>query len=385
VFSGVTCVNKEWRILILYASYGAGHYQVSRVLAQGFAEKGINHIRLLDLFAEAHPRIDAITQYIYRKSFSFASSLLYGWTYYSTRDMRHDSWLSQWFHSFGAQKLRSVIEHEQPDIVINTFPMLVMPILRKKEGVMIPTVTVLTDFALHNRWVHQAIDRFYVPTKDLKNDLKMRGIHPNKILVTGIPIKKDFECSQRVYSPLLYKKWGLDPSKKLVLVMAGAYGRPVLQKICQSFLTREQFELLVICGNNQVLQGEIKQDFIHSNIHFVGFVEEIDQLMKIAACILTKAGGITLSEALAMNLPIILLQPVPGQERENARYLTGKGAAITVNHIEETAEQISSLLQNEPLLLKIQKITKSLHHTNVTETIIQDILRVLSNRRSHLC
>ena len=96
-------MTNEWKILILFASYGEGHYQVSRVLHHGLEEKGIKSVRMLDLFAEAHPWIDAVTKYVYSKSFSFAPSLLYGWTYYATRDMRQDTLLAQWFHLFGSQ------------------------------------------------------------------------------------------------------------------------------------------------------------------------------------------------------------------------------------------------------------------------------------------
>jgi processive 1,2-diacylglycerol beta-glucosyltransferase len=370
-------VTNTWKILILFASYGEGHYQVSRVLQQGFMEKGIENVRMLDLFAEAHPLIDAITKYVYSKSFSFASSLLYGWTYYATRDMRQDTLLAQWFHSFGFRKLREIIEQEQPDVVINTFPMLVMPMIRKKKGAMIPTVTVLTDFALHNRWIHPAIDRYYVPTKELKKELEVEGIPSTKVRVTGIPIKKEFE--QLFYHPSTFfnEKYGLDPSKKFVLVMAGAYGKSTLKKICQSFLHKNQFDLLVVCGRNQSLQVELEKCYAGSNIHVLGFVAEIHYLMSLSSCVITKAGGITLSEALAMNLPIVLLQPVPGQERENARYLTNKGAAITINHIEEIADQISRLLGDEVLLLKIQKSLQSLHRPHSAVSIIQDILDYL--------
>lgn len=374
-------MTNEWKILILFASYGEGHYQVSRVLQQGFVEKGIKSVRMLDLFAEAHPLIDAVTKYVYSKSFSFASSLLYGWTYYATRDMRQDTLLAQWFHSFGSQKLREIIEQEQPDVVINTFPMLVMPMIRKKEGAMIPTVTVLTDFALHNRWIHPAIDRYYVPSKDLKKELEGEGIQSARIRVTGIPIKKEFEQPFPHPSSHLNEKYGLDPSKKFVLVMAGAYGKSTLKKVCQSFLHSNQFDLLVVCGRDQSLQEELEKDYANSNIHVLGFVAEIHYLMSLSLCIITKAGGVTLSEALAMNLPIVLLQPVPGQERENARYLTSKGAAITINHIEEIADQISCLLGDDVLFLKIQKSLKSLHIPHSAATIIQDILKYLHESR----
>jgi processive 1,2-diacylglycerol beta-glucosyltransferase len=366
-------MKKNHKILILYASYGNGHYQVSRALQQGFSDQGYENVKIIDLFEEAHPWINALTRYIYNKSFFVASFFLYGWTYYCTQNMNNKTVWSRWFHSFGAGKLQEILKSEKPDVVIHTFPMQVLSELRKSKGICIPSATVLTDFCLHNRWLHTEIDRYYVPTEDLMEELLVKGIPPQKIRVSGIPIMKEFSDSLSItpsYEPL-----GLNRNKKMCLIMANSYSTSLLQEICRPFLSNTQVDIVLICGRNSVLKKVVKAYFKdYTNIHVIGYVDHVHQLMRIASCIITKAGGITLSEALAVNLPILIFRPLPGQEKENARYLSEKGAALTVYHTEELVDAISQILSDEIILHQMRKGMKALQKPDATHAIVRDIL-----------
>ena len=139
------------KVMILYASYGDGHYQVSKALREKFLEKGIREIVMIDLFKEANPTVNAITRYFYIKSYKVLPSV-YGWLYYGTKNIKWDSFFAKWVQSYGQHKLLKMIKIERPDIVIHTFPMAVIPEIRKKLGIYIPNVTVVTDFDLHRRW-----------------------------------------------------------------------------------------------------------------------------------------------------------------------------------------------------------------------------------------
>ncbi|WP_051331235.1 diglucosyl diacylglycerol synthase [Aneurinibacillus terranovensis] len=377
-------MNRDIKVLILFASYGDGHIQVSRVLQKSFLDSGISRVILKDLFAESHPFINALTRYLYIKSFSFAP-FLYGWMYHRTKEMQHETRITQWFNSFGIRKLRYIIREEQPDVVINTFPMLVMPELRKRDGVFIPTYTVVTDFVLHNRWIHPQIDKFYVPTDDVKRKMMMKGIPADRIKVSGIPIRKGFETGQ---SPSdAYQKYGLDPSRKQILVMAGAYGVVQnLEKICRSFSLIPDLQMILVCGRNRSLQEEMEHHFAGNPcVRVLGFVENIHELMGVASCIVTKAGGITLSEAIAQSLPIIIFRPVPGQEMENARYLNKKGAAIIVNNTGELVREIGQLLDHKQHLNNMKEAVRALYRQRASSTIIEDILDSLdTNNKSYI-
>ena len=170
------------RILVLSAGYGEGHIQVSRVLQRCFHSRGIENVKIVDLIGEAHPVINTITRYMYLKSY-YIAPFVYGWLYYGSRQMGPDTLFSRLMKSFGLKKLEEIIVTEKPHAVINTFPHPAMSAFLKKTGVNIPTFTVITDFTLHYRWIQPEIDKYYVASDDLKNEMVAAGIPPERIVV----------------------------------------------------------------------------------------------------------------------------------------------------------------------------------------------------------
>jgi processive 1,2-diacylglycerol beta-glucosyltransferase len=362
------------KILILYASYGTGHIQVSNALKASFEKQGNVDVLLVDLFAEAHPLINAITKFLYIQSFSVLSSV-YGWSYYSTQEMQHDRVTSHWFNAFGLSKLREIIERERPDVVINTFPMLVMPEFRRQTGMIIPTYSVLTDFALHQRWVHPDIDRYYVATEDLREQLLVKGVAAEQVVVSGIPLREEFE--QQGAGGDVHERFGLSGSR-MALVMAGALGvTKGLSDVCEKFAQGENWEVVLVCGKNEGVRERMAQHFAEKgNVHVFGYVQEIHELMRLADCMVTKPGGITLSEAIALNVPLLIYRPVPGQERENANYLVAQGAAMLLQN-DEDLKQIQQILTAEDRLFQMRERLRELRQPHAAETITQDVLRAM--------
>jgi processive 1,2-diacylglycerol beta-glucosyltransferase len=366
-------MNPDVKVLILYASYGKGHIQVSEALMKRFQDRGIRNIVLMDLFAQAHPFIDAISRYVYIKSFTILSSV-YGWLYDRTKNMRYDTPVSSRFNAFGLRELRKIIEEEKPDLVINTFPMQAMAELCKQIGQKIPTYTVLTDFTIHNRWLHPGIDKYFVPTRDIKHKLVTKGIRPEKIKVSGIPLREGFE--KPAPPPYSYDRFGLSPLKKTVLIMGGAYGVLAdLKQLCEAISSINGVQVLLVCGGNEKLKKEMGARFAgNKDISVLGFVEDVHIVMRMASCVVTKAGGVTLSEALAVTLPIVIFRPVPGQEKENADYLSQAGAAITAEHTDELTNKISHILDDKQRLIDMKKAILRLQRRNAADTIITDIM-----------
>jgi processive 1,2-diacylglycerol beta-glucosyltransferase len=241
--------------------------------------------------------------------------------------------------------------------------------------VFIPTFNVLTDFCLHRVWVHKNIDKYYVSCDDVKEKLTMLNIHPALVKVTGIPIRPQFE--EKMETIDLYKKYNLDPNKKTLLIATGAHG--VLKNVkdlCESFFTRDDMQIVVVCGNNQSLKDELEPlQYIHPDrIKVFGYVERIDELFRICSCMITKPGGITLSEAAALKVPLILYKPVPGQERENADLFAAKGAAVVINKLEKVQETVNDLFNHPEKMEKMKMSIAELYRPNAADTILQDIL-----------
>lgn len=367
-------MNRPMKVLILYASYGDGHLQVSQVLQKKLSEQGIE-ATLVDLFAESHPHIDRLMRQVYLKSYALAPAL-YGLSYYMTREMDHHSPFSQWFNSFGMSKMRKIIEREQPTLIINTFPMLVVPELKRRKKTTIPVFTVLTDFVLHNRWIHPNIDRYYVATNDLKEDIANKGIPEEKIAVSGIPLRHGF-YEERLNNALR-KKYPFQENRKVILIMAGAYGvLNNLKDMCLQFAD-SPYDVAVVCGKNVRLERKLKNEFKnYGNIHVMGFIENIHELMLVSSCIITKPGGITLSEAIQTKLPIFLFRPSSGQEKENAIYLEKKGVAKVSSEVKEMTNAIFTLLEDDLTLEQMRVQAKVLRIPHSTDKVVLDIVKEL--------
>lgn len=365
-------LTKQPKILIVYASYGDGHYQASKAIEACFQSRGISDIILLDLMAEAHPLLNELTRFIYMQSFKSLSSV-YGWVYNFTREMQPDTSLLRVVNSLGLTKLEQIITSIEPDLIIHTFPQLTMPRILKRSGLSLPLVNVITDFDLHGRWIHPDVDQYYVATEELRQEIEERGIPGSRIVVSGIPLKPDFSLKNDIHEELHNV---LCPGKKTVLLMAGAYG--VLQgirDICESVLSRGEYQIVAVCGRNEELYQGLQDSFAdHPDIHLFGYVRNIAGMMRASDCIITKPGGITLSEAIACRLPVFVYRPVPGQELNNARYLKSKGIAEISYQVSELADAIHTTFKDEIRLNITLEQLDTLTKPFAADTIVDDII-----------
>lgn len=387
---------QEPNVLILYASYGDGHYQATKALEKSLNERGIHQVKMLDLMAEAHPKLNDLTRFVYMQSYRTIPGL-YGLVYNMTKDMKADKPFAHILHAFGTRRLEEYLKTERPGVVIHTFPQMVMPKLRRKIGMDIPIVNVVTDFDLHGRWLHPDVDRFYVATEEMRREAAEVGIDPNRITVSGIPIKYGFgldnleKKSSPEYAAARALRTGempvpgisLDPTRKTVLLMAGAYGVMLgLRRVCDLLLEQNDIQIIVVCGRNEEMRAGLAQQYADSErIQILGFTDRVASLMRMSDCIVTKPGGITLAESLACQLPIFLFRPVPGQERNNAVYLEEQGTAFVSRTADELANQISTLLGDPTKLQAARDRAATLGHPHAADEIADDLIaRYLSHQ-----
>ncbi|MDQ0228841.1 diglucosyl diacylglycerol synthase [Metabacillus malikii] len=371
-------MNSDLKILILTAKYGNGHVQVAKTLENKYKELGVKKVTICNLYSESFPVFSEITQYLYLKSFSIGKQF-YRLFYYGVDKIYNKRMMNLYF-KMGHKRLHQIVTAEQPDIIINTFPMIVVPEYRRKTGTVIPTFNVLTDFCLHRIWVHENIDKYYVATDHVKGKLNEIGVPSSSIKVTGIPIRPQFEVEYNTLD--LYEKYELDPNKKTLLIMAGAHGvLKNVKELCLTFLTnREDIQTVVVCGNNHLLKESLDPLAQVYPEHFkvLSYVERVDELYRIASCMITKPGGITLTEATAIGVPVILFKPVPGQEKENALFFAEKQAAIVVNQLEDMTSEVDKLLSNPKKLENMKNNIKKLHVYHSADLIVEDIMKEAS-------
>ncbi|WP_273126165.1 diglucosyl diacylglycerol synthase [Metabacillus sp. HB246100] len=363
------------KVLILTAKYGNGHVQVAKTLEKKCKELGYKEVIVCNLYSESFPIFSEITQYLYLKSFSIGKQF-YRLFYYGVDKIYNKRMMNLYF-KMGHKRLHQIVTSEQPDMIINTFPMIVVPEYRRKTGTVIPTFNVLTDFCLHRIWVHENIDKYYVATNHVKEKLLRLGINPSMIKVTGIPIRSQFQENLNVID--IHKKYHLDPTKKILLIMAGAHGvLKNVKELCQSFISKsDQIQTVIVCGNNTLLFESLQplSEAYPQALKVLSYVERIDELYRVAACMITKPGGITLTEATALGVPVVLYKPVPGQEKENAHYFEQNNAAVVINQIEDIVKEVTALLSDETRLQEMKANIKKIHVSYSADLILEDMVR----------
>lgn len=365
------------KVLILTEKYGNGHVQVAKTLQKECEKMGFGQVIITELYKESHPLISQLTKHLYIKSFSYGKRF-YKLFYYGVDKMYNKRFMNL-YYTLGYKRLSELIQTEKPDMIINTFPMMVVPEYRDKTGEIIPTFNVVTDFCLHKIWVHKNIDKYYVASEQVKKKILELGVKPNQVRITGIPIREQFEHSkgEKVNNAKVYTKYNLDPNREIVLIMAGAHGvLKNVDKLCESLSKENNLQIVIVCGKNETLKKKLDPiaKLYPKTIIPLGYVENVDELFRISSCMITKPGGITLSEATALGVPVILYKPVPGQERENALFFEKKKSAVIVNDYKEMKEVVLNLLEDKKTLEVMRKNIKKMYHPNAAKAVLEDMI-----------
>ena len=359
----------DLNILITTAPFGNGHLMVATALKNAFTNKGYNNVFVVDLFTESHPFITQTIKKAYIKSYELGET--YSLLYYGSEKLV-DKKIMDLYRNFGLKKLNQISIEFKPDIIINTFPILAPLKIKDEKGENIPVFNIVTDFYVHKLWLSEEIDKFYIATHELQEELSKMNIPIEKTVVSGIPVRDAFEEMENLTN--YYKKYRLSSSKKIVLINAGAFGvLKDIKKVCIALCKNKNIQVAVVCGNNSELKSKLEK-LEYKNLRVLGFIKEIHELYKIATCMITKSGGITLSEALAVQLPLIILKPVPGQEKENALYFEKKGAAFIANDTDEIVNRTLNLISNPSILNAMRKNMKKIYNKSSSEIIVEDVV-----------
>ncbi|MGL4607335.1 MAG: MGDG synthase family glycosyltransferase [Eubacteriaceae bacterium] len=358
------------RILILSSSHGSGHKMVASALRDSFESLG-HIVSVQDLFDKTSPSINKMLEKSYLLSYSFGSAF-YKKMYYDMEESAHGKFVYNLWN-FTDKALIKMIEGFQPDCIINTYPYTISSIKKEEYYPNIPVFTVVTDFCIPKAWIHGQTDRYYVACDNVKNILVSEGFSENQILKTGIPIRENFHCHQSKYK--IIKKYNLDPRKKTLIIFAGTHGViKNLKAICSQVSEMKNLQTIVICGKNRNLSRTLALEH-YKNIHVLGFIKNIHELYAIGDLMLTKPGGITLSEVIAKKIPTILYNPVPGQENENAQWFKSQGAAIIANTTSEAVIAIKALMDNEIKRHSMKNELQKMYYGRATNLITEDILK----------
>jgi len=369
------------RVLILSASYGEGHQQAALAVQDALVAQnpGID-VKIIDYLHTVHPLLNTFARYCYLKSVRFAPAL-YGLFYKGTSRITSKSLIQRRLNNLGLEDLAEYLHIYRPMVVLSTFPTPagVMSLLRQRGLSSVPNATVITDHAIHSQWIHPFTDHYFVGSEHVRQGLILRGVSEHRITVTGIPIRPVFFSS--VDRDAVRKRLGLESDVPTLLVMGGAYGvLGDISQICEElFASRQRIQVIVVCGRNQRMRTQVEQlvDQATNPVWVFGFSREIHDLMGVSDLVITKAGGLTISEALAMELPMLLYRPIPGQETQNASFLVKSRVAVLARTRKQVIAHVERLFRDDhSRLQRMRQNTRLIRKLEAADDIAAGLARV---------
>ncbi len=376
-------MNSQSRILILSAGSGQGHNQAARALeaaAQQIVPEG--DIRMIDSLDYTTESFRTIYSRYYIETVKNAPTL-WGWAFERSDVPWRNQNLRVWFERINAQPLVKEIIGFNPDFVINTHfvPAAVTSNLIRRGKIYAHHSVVVTDFYAHATWLVRNFHRYFVAHEEERQQLASYSIPLDRITVSGIPVAPQF--SEKIDPKDARTRLGLDPELPVILLAAGAFGVVPVDTILNPLLRMHTAcQVVVLCGRNEKLQNTVRgfiKDRDASNPRFtvIGYTDEIHAWMSAADIFITKPGGLTTAESLAIGLPLMLTDPIPGQEVSNAMYLLEHGAAVMPTSPATVGYKVEKFLTHPEYLQRIKTAAAKLGRPGAAGTIIRS---VLSNR-----
>lgn len=197
----------------------------------------------------------------------------------------------------------------------------------KRQGLNVPLFTLITDYDAHATWVNAEADRYLVSTPRVKSILTGRGVSPELVTVTGIPVHPKFW--ERSNKTQLRKELGL-ADVPTVLIMGGGWGLMFGKDVMDSLTARmDDIQLIFCMGSNDKLVAKMQANPLlnHPNVRILGYSSEINKLMDASDLLITKPGGMTCTEGQAKGIPMLFYSAIPGQEEKNCQYFVELGLA----------------------------------------------------------
>jgi len=332
------------KILITYAYAGVGHKKAAMAIEKALAGyKGIEvkNVDFLDytnsFFKASYPNV-----YLFLIN---RTPTLWGLFYYLLDCRAVDFFMApvrRFLHRVNSRKFIEFVRSEKPDVVVSTHfvPSEIVSGLKDKGEFAGKLVTVVTDFIGHSFWMARSSDYFIGAIQRTKNDLLKRGVPEEKIKIMGIPCDPVFGVSKGKES--LMKQLGIEPGFFNALIMSGGFGTGPMIEIAAEMNgmdpeIRDKMQLIAICGKNDALFRELSgmSKNLKIRLKVFGYMNNVDEFMEISDIIVTKPGGLTISEALSKTLPMVIVKPILGQETRNCKILEGYGTAVKANNIKE--------------------------------------------------
>lgn len=374
------------RIAILTLSVGSGHLRASEVIERALSDGGENtEVRTFDVLEFVPAWFLAVYVHSYWWMLRHAP-WLWRWLFERRQRMRHRSTAPHWVFRRGCKEVFGRLKSFSPHLVIVTeIGAAEMAALGKREGWFhAPILAIPTDFHAEPPWVQREIDAYSVGSEEAKSQLIAWGVAPNRVLTCGIPVDPAFGLA--FDEPELHKALGLDARRPVVLVMGGGMGPAPLNEIVQSLeLCGLPLQVLAVAGRDEAMRRQLEalRGKLALDLHCFGWSDNVPELMAAADLLVTKPGGLTIAEALATGLPMVLVSPIPGPEERHVRYLEERRVAVFAASTAEIPHVVFRLLSNSNELEEMRQRAHELGRADAAHAIAQ-VAQALLEKASYI-
>ncbi len=376
------------RVLVLSASAGAGHLRAAEAIEKAIRARGAaTDVQHLDVLKYTNQ----VFRHFYSKAYidlvNNAPEVL-GWLYdYMDDPKRNDDPIRMAFDRLNANPFIRYLRRYQPDVAICThfLPSGIISSLKEKGTVQVLNSVVVTDFDVHAMWLCRHAEQYFVALKETKVHLNAMGVPEPLVTVSGIPIDPVFMAPKDRRE--MRRKHGLEEDRFTILVSAGGFGVGPVGHLMKALSRMEHpARVVAVCGRNEPLRAELAaavQSLPKSSrvaFTLLGFTTEMDELMTAADLFVGKPGGLTTSEALAKGLPMVVINPIPGQEERNSDHLLEEGAAIRCNNLPALAYKIDTVLDTPGKLARMAENARTLGKPEAAFTVVDRLLALCQSR-----
>lgn len=399
------------KVLIMSASTGGGHNRAARAIKEELTNKSIDGItidcEIIDSLKIVNGTMDKLISRGYEKSAKYTPKA-WGGVYKLTESnlISRNEFKDNPLTSLISRKLKKLIEVKKPDLIIGThpFPMIALSTLKKHSQLsknnelstftesfhkyyqnldIPPLITVLTDYTTHSAYIQNEIDYYIAGHEYVKELLIEDGIEAEKIKPYGIPVEKSFLTNRSRETVL--SELNLDPNKFTVLLMGGSFGAGSIKDTLSELISIDRdFQIIVITGRNKSLKEKLEKNLmsheqsIDKNICVLGFTDKMNDLLSAVDILVSKPGGLTTTESLLKEVPMIVPYFIPGQEEENLDFLSNCGASLRTSKKYTLSIILKVLIDNPDRIEMTKKNIRSIKKLNASQDIAKLAFDILS-------
>ncbi len=338
-------MSRPIRALMLYITEPSGHHRAAHSIARSIeAVAPGSTVTCVNAFRFVFPVADRVIHKIYLAVIK-RSPGIWERLYDNPRMVSRSGRIKQAIHNMGMRRIGKLIAHERPDVVVCTqaFPCGLVAEYKRRHHRPLTLIGVLTDFVPHAFWIYDEVDYYMAGCEEAREKLRSDGVPLDKIFVPGIPIDAAF--SQRKPVKEVLERFGLSGGFPIVMIMGGGHGLGPIQDVLEELdKSPVKLQIVLVCGINKGLFRWARRRTFRHKLAVFEYVDRIDELMSVAAVLVTKPGGITTAEALAMTLPMVIMSPIPGQEMRNTQLLVKYEAAVRAERPQEVFAAVMDIL-----------------------------------------